>query len=342
MGAERESSNSSGPFFLVAAGFLGIVLAVDVWRLASDLIEDLTKPFANQQLLGHIWWRGEPFWLESLAAVVAGIICLTLLTRVAIRIVRRGGWQARGLCESCGYPTQGAVGPRCNECGLDLDEVRVLKRREHMLWGSLMAMVLLSSTLGELLKNLPGTFEVTAKRGEIFGAELRQNDLTSVRRIGIVQVATWRVGLFERRPQGDQKPLRLRVAVESLGPPRHVDAIVVRLDEQGRVDAADSGRLESLWRRNGAVLPADVERLKGLVEPQGLFLALAANHPSALSWYGFSTYVPDGATSICGVFALILVFSVMCFLVWLDLRLARRSEERQRLAKLAKQPEQDG
>jgi hypothetical protein len=212
-----------------------------------------------------------------------------------------------------------------------------MQRRDVAFWSVLLSVTILSSVFSGLARALPGTFEVTAQSGQIVAAEFRQNVMASIRRIGVVQVATWRAGLFEGSPGMPLPPARVRVAVEESAPLGDIDAVVVRLDDAGRVLLDDVPLLEALWRRNGAVLPADFQRLTGLVATEGFMVAESMRRNQGRS-FGASTFVPSRGTAVFGACLLLGFGGVVVGLVWLDLRKSRSLGARRAAGSMAAVP----
>lgn len=311
------------PLMLVGAGFCAIAVCLRVLVAILQLTEALAEPIPNQRLLGQVWWRHAPFALESMGAVLLAMACLALLLRVALRLWKYQAPAPLGQCAACGYPTAHGNSNRCPECGLNSERVAAMLRREAGLFSVLLSLTILSSVFSGLLKELPGTFEMTSSNGQIVGAEFRKNVLASTRRIGVVQVATGRAGLFEGSARMPLPPARVRVAVETVGPPGDIDAVVVRLDEGGRVVVEDVPLLEALWRRNGAVFPADCQRLTGLVAMEGFAVMDRMRRYQGMS-FSASTFVPSPGTAVFGACVLLGFGGVVVGLVWLDRRRSGR------------------
>lgn len=312
---------------LVGTGFVVIAICLRAWLCVQQISDALSEPLANQRLLGHVWWRHDPFAMESMGAVLLALACLGMMLRVALRLWKGGSRANRGLCAVCGYPRLGDASNTCAECGLNVEQSAAVQRRDAALWSVLLSVTILSSVFSGLARALPGTFEVTAQSGQIVAAEFRQNVMASIRRIGVVQVATWRAGLFEGSPRMPLPPARVRVAVEASAPLGDIDAVVVRLDDAGRVVSEDVPLLEALWRRNGAVLPADFQRLTGLVAMEGFMVAESMRRNQGMS-FSASTFVPSPGTAVFGACLLLGMVGFVVTLVLLDLRRSQRLEAR--------------
>lgn len=298
-----------------------------VWIVARQISRALSDPIADQRLLGSVWWRYDAFALESMGAVLLALVCLGMMWRVGLRLWRYGSRSKLGQCAACGYPRPGDVSKACTECGLNVQQTDAAQRRDRALWSVLLSVTLLSSTFSGLARALPGTFEITARHGQVVAAEFRQGVVASVRRIGVVQVATWRAGWGGGSPRGLLPPARVRVAVEAGTPPGDIDAVVVRLDDAGRVVPEDVPLLDALWRRNGAVLPADYQRLTNLVAMEGFMVAESMRRNQGRS-FSASTFVPSPGTAVFGACVLLGFGGVVVGLILLDLRRVRQLEAR--------------
>jgi hypothetical protein len=325
------------PLMLVGTGFVVIAICLRAWLCVQQISDALSEPLANQRLLGHVWWRHDPFSLESMGAVLLALACLGMMLRAALRLWKCGSRTNRGLCAVCGYPRPGDASNACAECGLNVEQSAAMQRRDVAFWSVLLSVTILSSVFSGLARALPGTFEVTAQSGQIVAAEFRQNVMASIRRIGVVQVATWRANWLEGSPRMPLPPARVRVAVEIAGPPVDTDAVVVRLDDAGHVVPEDVPLLESLWRRNGAVLPADLQRLTGLVEMEGWTVADRMRRYQGMS-FSASTFFPSRGTAVFGACLLLGFGGVVVGLVWLDLRKSRSLGARRAAGSMAAGP----
>lgn len=312
---------------LVGTGFVVIAICLRAWLCVQQISDALSEPLANQRLLGHVWWRHDPFALESMGAALLALACLGMMLRVAWRLWGYGSRTNRGQCAACGYPRPNEASTACAECGLNVEQSAAVQRRDAAMWSVLLSVTILSSVFSGLARALPGTFEVTAQSGQIVAAEFRPNVMASIRRIAVVQVATWRAGLFEGSPRMPLPPARVRVAVEPGSPSGDIDAVVVRLDDAGHVVPEDVPLLESLWLRNGAVLPADFQRLTGLVEMEGWTVADRMRRYQGMS-FSASTFVPSRGTAVFGACLLLGMAGFVVTLVLLDLRRSQRLEAR--------------
>lgn len=322
---------------LVGTGFIAIAIGLRAWFGVLQIADALSEPLADQRLLGRVWWRYDPFALESMGALLLGLVCLGLMLRAVMRLWRHGTRTERGQCAACGYPRPDDASKACAECGLNVEQTESLQRRDVALCSILLSVTLMCSVFSGLTKAFPGTFEVTARDGQLVAAEFRQGVIASIRRIAVVQVATWRASWGEGWPRMTLPPARVRVAVEGGTSAREIDAVVVRLDEGGRVVVEDVPLLEALWRRNGAVLPADYERLTNLVAREGFVVAESMRRNQGRS-FSASTFVPSRGTAVFGACVLLGFGGVVVGLVWLDLLRSRRLGPRRAAGSMAAGP----
>ncbi len=322
------------PLILVGTGFIAIAIGLRAWFVVLQIADALSEPIADQRLLGHVWWRYDPFAMESMGAILLGLACLGMMLRVVMRLWSYGSRTSRGQCAACAYPRPGDASNACAECGLNVDKTESMQRRDVALWSILLSVTLICSVFSGLTKAFPGSFEVTARNGRIVAAEFRQNVMASVRRIGVVQVATWRAGWGEGSPRMPLPPARVRVAVEAGTPPGDIDAVVVRLDDAGRVVPEDVPLLDALWRRNGAVLPADYQRLTNLVSMEGFAVVDRMRRYQGMS-FSASTFVPSPGTSVFGACVLLGFGGVVVGLVWINLRRSRKLGARRAVGSMA-------
>jgi hypothetical protein len=322
------------PVMLVGVSVIVIGICIPAWFVVLEIADALSELPVNQRLLGHVWWRHDPFALESMGAVLLTLASLGMMLRVAMQLWRYGSSTGRGQCAACGYPRPGNASNACTECGLTAEKSEAMEHRDVEMFSILLSVILLSSVFALLVKQFPGTFEVTARHGQIVAAEFRQNVIASSRRIGVVQVATWRAGWFDGSPRMPLPPARVRVAVEAGTPPGDIDAVVVRLDDAGRVVPEDVPLLDALWRRNGAVLPADYQRLTNLVAMEGFTVAESMRRNQGRSFIA-SAFVPSPGTAVFGACVLLGFGGVVVGLVWLDLRRAQRLGTRRAAGSMA-------
>lgn len=327
MRGKETHTHEKWPLMLVGTGFIAIAIGLRAWFVGLQIADALSVPLMDQRLLGRVWWRHDPFALESMGAMLLALVGLGVMLRVAMRLWRYGTRTERGQCAACGYPRPDDASTVCAGCGLNVVQTESLRRRDAALWSILVSVTVVSSAFAGSAKNFGGTFEVTAKTGQLVAAEFRQNVMASIRRIGVAQVATWRAGWGGGSPRMPLPPARVRVAVEGGPSGRDIDAVVVRLDEGGRVVEEDVPLLEALWRRNGAVLPADYERLTNLVAMEGFTVVDRMRRYQGMS-FSASTFVPNPGTAVFGACVLLGFGGAVVGLLLLDVRRARQLEAR--------------